>query len=115
MALRLSGWRKTAALNIAGISSLFFGLLVCLVVSTVRAGGLTRVLILFEGPCKQSRRLNLGLHLLINVVSSAILASANFFMQVLTSPSRGEIDNAHLKARYLEIGVQSLLNFSHFR
>ena len=38
------------------------------------------------------------------------MASSNFFMQVLSSPTRREIDNAHRKHTALEIGVPSLSN-----
>ncbi|KAI3324618.1 hypothetical protein HD806DRAFT_521724 [Xylariaceae sp. AK1471] len=38
------------------------------------------------------------------------LSSSNFFMQVLNAPSREELDTAHAKGNWLEIGVSSMRN-----
>ncbi|KAH6689877.1 hypothetical protein F5X68DRAFT_230480 [Plectosphaerella plurivora] len=105
----------TAVLNTVLVLVLSIGLLGCLLSSIHRSGGLTRVLILFDGNCRTSKQINILLHLLSNILSTAILASSNFFMQVLTSPSRQEIDKAHATGRSLDIGVQSLLNFGQLR
>ncbi|KAI1815903.1 hypothetical protein GGS20DRAFT_584072 [Poronia punctata] len=69
--------------------------------------------VIYNGDCGTSRNISLYLHLLINVLSTAILASSNFFMQVLGAPSREEIDKAHGWLRSLDIGVQSLTNLRH--
>ncbi|KAF6843763.1 hypothetical protein CMUS01_01773 [Colletotrichum musicola] len=50
------------------------------------------------------------LHLLINIVSTIVLASSNFFMQVLNAPSRREVDTAHARGIWLDIGVPSWRN-----
>ena len=112
---RVSGWRRLAAFNILGMSVLSIILLALLVFSSIRAGGLSKVLVLLDRPCHETERLNLWLHLVTNIISTVILASANFFMQILTAPSRQEIDIAHAKKTYVEIGVQSLLNFPQLR
>ncbi|KAK8068242.1 hypothetical protein PG996_007354 [Apiospora saccharicola] len=65
---------------------------------------------LFTGACDEAARRNTFLHLAINIASSAILASSNFFMQVLVAPTRHEVDKAHARGRWLEIGVQSWHN-----
>lgn len=50
------------------------------------------------------------LHLLINIFSTLVLASSNFFMQVLNAPTRSEVDTAHAQGRWLDIGVTSWRN-----
>lgn len=55
-------------------------------------------------------RLNTVLHLLLNIVSTLVIASSNFFMQVLNSPNRAEIDRAHGRSRWLDIGIPSFRN-----
>ncbi|KAF4490123.1 hypothetical protein CGGC5_v003932 [Colletotrichum fructicola Nara gc5] len=50
------------------------------------------------------------LHLLINIFSSVMLASSNFFMQVLNAPTRSEVDAAHAQGRWVDIGVPSWRN-----
>ncbi|KAH6674003.1 hypothetical protein F5X68DRAFT_235657 [Plectosphaerella plurivora] len=113
--LRLSGWRKTAAINTVVILVIFLGLAGSLAWALYLSGGLNRVLILYQGSCEKSRDINLVLHLGSNILSTGILASSNFFLQILTSPSREEIDLAHANSQSLDIGVQSLMNFSRLR
>lgn len=43
-------------------------------------------------------------------MGSIILASSNFFMQILLAPTRSDIDKAHARSRFAEIGVQSFRN-----
>ncbi|KAF4832816.1 hypothetical protein CGCTS75_v004234 [Colletotrichum tropicale] len=50
------------------------------------------------------------LHLLLNILSTVILASSSFFMQVLNSPSRREVDETHAKGDWLDIGIPSWRN-----
>ncbi|KAK8077002.1 hypothetical protein PG996_003172, partial [Apiospora saccharicola] len=69
--------------------------------------------VLFHGSCDYSRNLNIGLHLLLNLISSAVLASSNYFMQIINAPSRHEIDRAHQILTSLEIGIPSLKNLSY--
>lgn len=55
----------------------------CLAIAVSNAGGLNEVLVIYQGPCEKSKRLDVLLHLLINIVSTAILGSANYFMHSL--------------------------------
>ncbi|KAH7385720.1 hypothetical protein BKA66DRAFT_440890 [Pyrenochaeta sp. MPI-SDFR-AT-0127] len=55
-------------------------------------------------------RWNTMLHLLINILSTILLAGSNYTMQVLSSPTREEIDNAHKRGDCLEIGLLSFRN-----
>ena len=70
-------------------------------------GGLANIQ---EGSCSQSDRIDFWLHLLINALSTILLAASNYCMQCLTSPTRKDIDKAHAQHRWLDIGVQSLRN-----
>ena len=65
---------------------------------------------IFDGNCKQTRSLTLGLHLVINILGTILLAASNYCMQCLASPTREEIDRAHSKSKCLDVGVQSLRN-----
>lgn len=67
--------------------------------------------ILWEANCDATARANLWIHLAINIISTGVLASSNFFMQSLVAPTRKQVDAAHRSGHYLEIGVQSLKNF----
>ncbi|KAI1847360.1 hypothetical protein JX266_006585 [Neoarthrinium moseri] len=82
------------------------------IVASVKAGGLNKTLMFYSGRCGtgSASRLNLALHLLLNILSTAILASSNFFMQILNAPTRDEVIEAHSRGSWLDIGVPSWRN-----
>ncbi|TRX93347.1 hypothetical protein FHL15_005622 [Xylaria flabelliformis] len=105
------GWRLGGlTLSILSIV-LTVGLLVTLAVfSKLSDFGSSHVL--FEGSCDSASSMSTGIQFAINVISTTILASSNFFMQVIVAPTRQDVDKAHGKRKSLEIGVLSLSNLS---
>ncbi|KAF2871414.1 hypothetical protein BDV95DRAFT_606853 [Massariosphaeria phaeospora] len=69
--------------------------------------------LLYEGNCEHVRRLNSMLHLLINIFSTVLLSASNYSMQCLSAPTRKEVDRAHAKGAWLDIGVPSVRNLTH--
>lgn len=65
---------------------------------------------IFEGICDQAKRYNMGLHVVINVLSTLMLGASNYSMQCLSAPTRKDIDEAHCEGAWTDIGVQSLKN-----
>lgn len=63
-----------------------------------------------EGSCHQTNVLTLWLHIAINVLGTLLLGTSNYSMQCLSSPTRVEIDRAHSKGIWLDIGVPSVRN-----
>lgn len=59
---------------------------------------------LYTGSCATTKSWTTGLHLLINVLSTILLAAGNYCMQCLASPSRGQVDAAHSKREWVRIG-----------
>ncbi|KAF4430476.1 hypothetical protein FACUT_8842 [Fusarium acutatum] len=123
---RFSGWKLTAVYLTILVSTLTTLLFVTLFVSLFAlkrddgedaltsgrdAGDALGQSVLYKGSCDTTAKANLWIHLLINIVSTGILASSNFFMQGLVAPTRAEVDAAHRSGHWLEIGVQSLKNF----
>ncbi|PYI08291.1 hypothetical protein BO78DRAFT_74851 [Aspergillus sclerotiicarbonarius CBS 121057] len=78
--------------------------------NTQNTGFVTQVM--YEGSCALTKRWNLAIHLIINVLSTAILAASNYCMQSLVAPSREEVDKYHAQKRRLDIGVPSIRNLS---
>lgn len=107
-----SGWRRAAHVNSAVLAVITIILACFLVASTSRTGSWTKANMFFTRTCNDgsAAKLNVSLHLLVNIVSTAVFASSNFFMQVVNSPSRREVDAAHAKGSYLSIGVPSIRN-----
>ncbi|KAJ4015485.1 hypothetical protein NW752_006946 [Fusarium irregulare] len=105
-----SGWRVIATLKtiIVFIFTIFGTVLIYRGVTV--SGSIDRNFVFFHGKCGKAKSVNTWLHLLLNACSTGVLASSNFFMQVLSSPTRSEIDKAHGANRALKIGVQSLRN-----
>ncbi|KAI8714849.1 hypothetical protein NCS52_01205800 [Fusarium sp. LHS14.1] len=68
--------------------------------------------VLREGACSEMKYLNTGLHLIINALSSILLAASNYGMQCITAPTRADVDKAHFEGKWLDIGVPSVHNLS---
>ncbi|KAH8664538.1 hypothetical protein BX600DRAFT_437080 [Xylariales sp. PMI_506] len=109
---RFRGWRMAAFLNTTLMSVISLILIILTIVAVVQAGGFNRPLIFFDGACGMNGAsgVNTALHVLLNIFSTGVLASSNFFMQVLSSPSRAEIDAAHSRKGWLAIGIISMRN-----
>ena len=65
---------------------------------------------LYSGSCDKSRTIGLWLHLGINVLSTVLLSGSNYTQQCLAAPTRSEIDAAHARRRWMDIGVPSVRN-----
>ncbi|KAI5465240.1 hypothetical protein BGZ63DRAFT_347217 [Mariannaea sp. PMI_226] len=66
--------------------------------------------ILIEGPCSEMRRYNTILHLVVNIFSSILLAASNYGMQCLSAPTRADVDKAHFRGKWMDIGIPSIGN-----
>ncbi|PUU77994.1 hypothetical protein B9Z19DRAFT_1127485 [Tuber borchii] len=65
---------------------------------------------LYSGSCDKSRTIGLWLHLGINSLSTLLLSGSNYTQQCLAAPTRSEIDAAHARRRWMDIGVPSVRN-----
>ncbi|KAK9785704.1 hypothetical protein SCARD494_11704 [Seiridium cardinale] len=108
----VSGWKRAAHVNSIVLGAITLTLLACLITSAEQTAGLSKAHMFYTGTCDggSAAQVNVALHLLLNVVSTAIFASSNFFMQVLNSPSRKEVDEIHSKGPWMGIGVPSVRN-----
>ncbi|KAL2848856.1 hypothetical protein BJY01DRAFT_246232 [Aspergillus pseudoustus] len=65
---------------------------------------------LYQGRCSVAKNWTTGIHLLINILSTIILGASNYCLQCLSAPSRSEVDKAHAKRTWLNIGVSSIFD-----
>ena len=65
---------------------------------------------LYEGSCKRSKIIGRWVHLGINAFSTLLLSGSNYTQQCLAAPTRSEIDAAHARRRWMDIGVPSVRN-----
>lgn len=69
--------------------------------------------IMFEGSCETAKNTSRWLHFVINALSTVLLGSSNYCMQVLSSPTRAELVRAHNRKFWLHIGVPNVRNLRH--
>lgn len=68
---------------------------------------------IYRGECSKAQQLSSRLHIVINILSTTLLSISNVCMQLLAAPTRQEIDEAHSKFLWLDIGVPSFRNLWH--
>lgn len=64
----------------------------------------------YQGDCDTVNGISIGLGFLINALSVALTATSNYCCQIVTAPSREEVDRAHSKRTWVAIGSQSMTN-----
>jgi hypothetical protein len=106
---QFTGWRF-GALHFAVWATVVFliNFIVTIWGSTARQSG-----VLLEGDCGRVKRLNTGLHVLINILSTILLSGSNYCMQCLSGPTRNEVDKAHAEGKWLDVGIPSIRNVKH--
>lgn len=65
---------------------------------------------LYMGKCSVAKNSTTGVHLVINILSTAMLGASNYCLQCLASPSRSEVDEAHGRKAWLQIGVPNIVS-----
>ncbi|KAI5462684.1 hypothetical protein BGZ63DRAFT_403884 [Mariannaea sp. PMI_226] len=106
-----SGWRGGVSLNILQAFLLFAVTIVCVGLAGAKghiSGGGSAIL---EDAQRKLQGANWGIHAIVNIFSIAIIAGTNYVFQVLSSPTRPEVDAAHDNLKWLDIGIPSLRNF----
>ncbi|CAH0003645.1 unnamed protein product [Clonostachys byssicola] len=68
-----------------------------------------------SGDCASINKLGIGIHLVINIVSTLLLGASNYCMQTLSAPTREDIDKAHKRGSWMDIGAPSLRNIRFVR
>ena len=110
---KYSGWRMGLLVSCIAVG-------VCLLINTMftiyavsvdhAPGGIGT---LFTGSCDEVKKLDIWIHVCLNILGIALLGASNYTMQCLSSPTRAEIDTAHSKGIWLDIGVPSVRNLRH--
>ena len=105
-----SGWEATVRIWIWGVATVLMFNLILTVWASAHFKVTDGIGTLYRGDCQKVSKLDTFLHLLINIFSSLILGASNYTMQVLSSPTRHDIDNAHRIGKWLDIGIPSVRN-----
>ncbi|CAG9974325.1 unnamed protein product [Clonostachys byssicola] len=62
------------------------------------------------GDCGAIKSLATGIHILINIASTLLLGASNYCMQTVSAPMRQDVDKAHARGKWLDIGIPSVRN-----
>ncbi|KAF1994291.1 hypothetical protein P154DRAFT_549157 [Amniculicola lignicola CBS 123094] len=106
-----NGWRFGAINCLISVLIVFLINLIVTIWGTVRRTSSDEVV--FEGECNKVSKINSGLHLLINLLSTVLLSASNYTMQCLSAPTRKDIDQAHAKGVWLDVGIPSVRNLRY--
>ncbi|KAL2430720.1 hypothetical protein ABEF95_013198 [Exophiala dermatitidis] len=106
---RLHGWRAGAltAAVFAAISLLINVVALIWLSTRKKRNGIVE---LYNGSCGKTESMDLWVHIAINALSTLLLGGSNYCMQCLSSPTRKDVDTAHAKGKWLDIGVPSIRN-----
>ncbi|KAL4875254.1 hypothetical protein BJY04DRAFT_224224 [Aspergillus karnatakaensis] len=106
---KYKGWKTTLCLgSITSFIVLLLNLILVLYASLRHSEHGKSVL--YSGSCARVKELSTGMHVLINMLSTTLLSASNFAMQCLSAPTRQDVDRAHARKKWLDIGVPSVRN-----
>ena len=93
---KLKGWRIGLWTGFSTACVILLGNVTLIVLGASRNGGYVDGIGILEiGPTDKISSIGTAYHILINILSTALLTSSNFCMQILGSPTRQEVDVAH--------------------
>ena len=106
------GWKSTVRLGFVGVIGVFVINLALLIWSVAGNHKTSEgVAIVYTGSCQTVGNVSTFGHLAINILGSLLLAASNNCMQILLAPTRGIINKAHAKRKWLDVGVHTVRNF----
>jgi hypothetical protein len=109
----LRGWRfSVLSGSILAFTVLILNICVTSIAMAKHGDGEDSQATLFDGNCEKVRKYNVGLHLVINVLSTILLGASNYGMQCLSAPTRADVNLAHTQGKWLDIGVFSIRNIT---
>ena len=109
---RYQGWRFGVSLSASTAFTILLTNLVLTIYGALYADTNSGIGTAYQGDgnCTTIGHLSLWLHVAINALSSILLSASNYTMQCLSSPTRTEVDRAHAKGDWLDIGVPGIRN-----
>ncbi|PVI03995.1 hypothetical protein DM02DRAFT_669382 [Periconia macrospinosa] len=107
---QFSGWRGGFLACIAVTAIVLLLNVMLAIVAVTTWDPVNGIATIYTGNCSVSSRWTMAMHLLINFLSSLLLGASNYCMQRLAAPTRAEIDKAHRRKKWLDIGMPSIRN-----
>jgi hypothetical protein len=106
-----SGWRFGVLTGLITTTFVLLANIILVLLGALRYGGYQDgVADLARGYSHSISTISAAYHVIINILSTLLLGASNYSMQVLCSPSRSNVDKAHKKGTWLDIGTLSFRN-----
>ncbi|KAK4494735.1 hypothetical protein PRZ48_014091 [Zasmidium cellare] len=67
----------------------------------------------YQGPCYLVGRATVAAELVVNILSTLLLGASNYAAQLLTAPTRKDLDRQHARGNWLDVGVSSVRNMRY--
>ncbi|KAL5047058.1 hypothetical protein BDW71DRAFT_180947 [Aspergillus fruticulosus] len=110
---KLGGWIGTLYLGSVGaFTALILNLIMVCWASTRSRHSSEGESVLYAGGCDRTKRISTVVHLVINILGAGLLSASNYAMQCLSAPTRDDVNRAHAKGQWLDIGVPSARNLA---
>lgn len=109
-AWNLNGWKPGVSLGLAAAAIVLVINVAILAWINTKFGFDGGSATIFSGTFDEMKKISTWSHLAINIVSTVLLAASNNCMQCLMAPTRAEIDSAHRKKQWLQIGLPGMRN-----
>lgn len=104
------GWRRSIALLSLGSFVALMTNVALLIWATTTPRRAGNTVLVYQGTERKMKNVNAALHAIITVLSSILLAGGNACMQVMVAPTRYDINRAHTRGRWLDVGVSGFRN-----
>ncbi|RSL38930.1 hypothetical protein CEP53_014455 [Fusarium sp. AF-6] len=108
----MAGWRGGVAANVLLALLILVASIICLALAAAKGHISTNISSLMEGKSTQVEGIGRGILAVVNIFGIILIAGANYVFQILSSPTRAEVDNAHENREWLDIGIPSVRNLS---
>jgi hypothetical protein len=105
------GWRMGVALNLLLATLISVVAIVSFTLAmSRRSGGHWDETMIYTGACSTADHISWGIHAVVGVFTVVLLAGANYAFQVLSSPTRSDVDVAHSNRKWVRVGILSVRN-----
>lgn len=112
---RFNGWRGGVLASVVSAGSVLLVNLVFTIWAAAKSQSGINIGVIWEENCSTVRQADLWIHIVVNILGTVLLGSSNYTMQCLSSPTRRDVDIAHSKGQYLDIGLPSFRNLKGWR
>ena len=98
------------AASVLSLVVLITNFVLAIVASAKHGYNITPMVVLFEGKCARINTMDIYFQVGIFILSNLLLGASALCMQVLAAPTRQEVEAAHRRGKWLDIGVSSWRN-----